>query len=1041
MTSTTPNPKSLTNDDLRELEACQAYPIRHIDHIQPHGALLVLERPNLTIIQVSENVTEFLGLAVENLLEEPLEAVFTSEVVDDLRLALKQSSASASYRWTAHTNSKSYWIYLHPQENLVLLELEHESLDIPNLERLQQQMSEAMATFERATTIPALAQMMTNEVQAITGFDRVMVYQFLPDDSGVVIAESTGPDITDCYLGLHYLATDIPAEARAIFVNKPLRWIPELTYQAVPLIPAINPTTQRPLDLSDAWLRGVSPPHIEYLQAMGVASSMTISLVDEHGLWGLIACHHCQSTYIDVRTRNAFRVLAKVANLELVRQRNRERESYQTQYSHLITVLRDAVRQSESSIQQTLLHNSQKLMEMFRAAGLVLVLEQDMTLMGSTPSEPELKALVPWLLSQESESLFATHCLSQVYPDSRNWEYQPAGLLSISVFLEGHHSASYHILLFRSEQLHTVSWAGKLSDSVEISSDGTLVLCPRNSFCAWKEQIRGQSLPWSPQELDAASDLRSTLMLAVLKFSAEALEAAAQKAKVANRAKSEFLANMSHEIRTPLNAVLGFTDLLQPLVHHHLAKDYLGAIASSGKTLLALINDILDLSKIEAGQMEIRFEPTRLTRVVKEVQNIFKQKALGKGLKLRTIFCESIPEALLIDEVRLRQILFNLVGNALKFTEVGHIDIEIDCSPSRSVAQSNYVDLEISVIDTGIGIAPEEQQRIFHAFTQSEGQSNRRFGGTGLGLAITDRLTHLMGGDIRLQSSLGQGSTFTCYFANVEVVSNASIVEQTPVNTSAAAVDFNQFSPMTILVADDVKSNRELIEGYLRNTLHTLIFACDGEQALQAAQLHKPDLMLLDLRMPYIDGQEVAARLRAEEATQAIPIIFITASLQYEGMLDITDNYNGVVHKPVQRQRLFAVMQQILSHRTLPNQSAAISDPERISVPSKPLSSSQLAALLQHLQIIEWDMWMPLRATLDVEAVESFYALLHDTLAQYPYAPLSRYVQILKQQLDAFEWRQLPDTIEKFSLLLETLRRTVTIPDEFQADYDSQATS
>lgn len=225
----------------------------------------------------------------------------------------------------------------------------------------------------------------------------------------------------------------------------------------------------------------------------------------------------------------------------------------------------------------------------------------------------------------------------------------------------------------------------------------------------------------------------------------QALQAAKDAADTANRAKSEFLANMSHEIRTPMNAILGFADLLSSMIVEPQAKAYLDVISSSGKTLLTLINDILDLSKIEAGKLEFYQDPMNLRSLIQDMQNIFAQKATEKNLNLYLKIDEKVPAAVYTDEVRLRQILFNLIGNALKFTERG--SVTLSCRAQVYLTEAGErVWLELMVEDTGIGIAKNQQKRIFEAFVQSDGQSTRKYGGTGLGLTITRRLTHKMGG-------------------------------------------------------------------------------------------------------------------------------------------------------------------------------------------------------------------------------------------------------------------------------------------------------
>ncbi len=241
-----------------------------------------------------------------------------------------------------------------------------------------------------------------------------------------------------------------------------------------------------------------------------------------------------------------------------------------------------------------------------------------------------------------------------------------------------------------------------------------------------------------------------------------------QEAETANKAKSEFLANMSHEIRTPLNAVLGFSYLLEDIVTDPEGLEYLEAISSSGKNLLTLINDVLDLSRIEAGKMTLQFETVNLRKLIESIEQMFVYTAKKKQLKLAFNIEENVPYNIKIDGIRLRQNLVNLIGNALKFTEVGGVQVTISSYSSKS-NQPDQIGLKIAIKDTGIGIAPSSQKKIFEAFTQHDGQSTRKYGGTGLGLSITERLTKMMGGRIELESKVDQGSTFALYFNDVSI--------------------------------------------------------------------------------------------------------------------------------------------------------------------------------------------------------------------------------------------------------------------------------
>ena len=316
-----------------------------------------------------------------------------------------------------------------------------------------------------------------------------------------------------------------------------------------------------------------------------------------------------------------------------------------------------------------------------------------------------------------------------------------------------------------------------------------------------------------------------------------------EKAVRANNAKSEFLTNMSHELRTPLNAVIGFSQLLSSMVTDPKQKTYTHSIRTAGKSLLKLINDILDLSKIESGMMEVNYLPVEPRRIFNEIRHIFREKTEGKGLSYITEIDESLPDSLMLDETRLRQILLNLVGNAIKFTDTGFVKLAVKRSGvktkdfghglTRIDTDKRRVDIVISVEDTGKGIPPDEQDSIFEPFKQQQGQSVSKYGGTGLGLSISKRLTEMMKGRISVESEPGKGSTFTIVLENVEIPRTGAEVPREEWD------DFNldsvSFEPARVLVVDDVESNRLMLGEVLNRVNLESLTASNGEEALFTA--------------------------------------------------------------------------------------------------------------------------------------------------------------------------------------------------------------
>lgn len=496
------------------------------------------------------------------------------------------------------------------------------------------------------------------------------------------------------------------------------------------------------------------------------------------------------------------------------------------------------------------------------------------------------------------------------------------------------------------------------------------------------------------------------------------LAAAKEAAEAANRAKSEFLANMSHEIRTPMNAILGFSELLAETITDPQSLSYLNSIAASGKTLLALINDILDLSKIEAGKLQLQYEPVALRSLLREIQQILNPKAVKKRLSLLVEIDENVPAAIMFDPIRLRQILFNTVGNAIKFTDAGFVKVSLRTQTEISPL-SAQIQMEITITDTGIGIGFDQQEIIFEAFKQSEGQSTRKYGGTGLGLAITKRLTEMLGGTVSLKSELGNGSNFIFIFPNLTITE----IENQSVVSAKLDEDFNQFQPATVLVVDDVKYNLDLIAGYFAGSKHHLLFAEDGQAAIEIAQTYSLDLILMDLWMPNMDGLQATKLLKQDEKTKNIPIVIVTAISPSEDEVNVRSLAQGFLRKPVNRSQLISALKLIL-----PQEASYLAVNERLitvnQIDYSQLNSNALVKfteLVEKLREEEESTWLELRKTMKKRDIQAFVERLRDWGQEYQCQLLFDYMKTLETQLAAFDWEQLPKTIEKFSEIKEQL--------------------
>jgi PAS domain S-box-containing protein len=496
-----------------------------------------------------------------------------------------------------------------------------------------------------------------------------------------------------------------------------------------------------------------------------------------------------------------------------------------------------------------------------------------------------------------------------------------------------------------------------------------------------------------------------------------ALNKAMEEAENANKTKSEFLANMSHEIRTPMNAVLGYTELLSSLLTEQTQKNYIESIKSSGRSLLTLINDILDLSKIEAGKLELEYDYVDSNFFFTEFERIFALKASEKGIKFIVEIQSGTPAGIYIDEPRLRQIIFNLIGNAIKFTTQGYVKLMVHTDNLQVVNYNpekaeEFLDLWIDVEDTGVGISKEIMEEIFDPFIQARDQKN--IGGTGLGLAITRRLTTLMKGTISLKSKLGKGSTFTVNIPDIafkrEFVSSKSILQ---INISNIV-----FAESTVLVVDDVEHNRSLIKDTLRNTKITVIEAEEGFKALELAKKLVPDLIISDIRMPNMDGFELLNRLKAVKKLKNIPVLAYSASVLKDQKERIHQSkFVGLLTKPVNINDLYIELmnhlpfKEVKSEKTL---QTVTENPESSIVNINDLIASLESDLMR--------TWNSFEVTQPIDEVTKFGDNLINIGTNHNSSLIVNYGKELQTAADNFDIEAILMLLKKYKSIIEKLK-------------------
>ncbi|MCK9815400.1 ATP-binding protein [Pseudomonas sp. MAFF 302046] len=725
------------------LANCANEPIRTPGAIQPHGVLLTLSEPEMRVVQVSANVQALLGKAVDDVLGAPLALLLGEDYAQQVQLAAQQHHPLDAPELYFTLNGGVFEGFVHRHQGVLVLELEVQAKPIESLgaDGRLNNLGRMLQRLHAAKSLEALYDVSVKEIQAITGYDRVLIYRFEEEGHGQVIAEASSPSM-EVFQGLFFPASDIPEQARELYRTNWLRIIPDADYQPVPLVPKLRPDTGQPLDLSFASLRSVSPIHCQYMKNMGVLSSMSISLLKDDKLWGLISCGHRQPLHVPHELRSACQTIGQVLSLQISAMEALEVSRQREEKVDTLALLNQAMIDSPENVFDGLAQQPALLMALTQAGGVAIIEDKQLHRYGNCPEPEEIRALHKWLQSS-SQKVFSSHQLSLVYPPAEAFTRIASGVLAMSL----PKPVDNGVIWFRPEVKESINWSGDPSKPLNMEdSESGLRLRPRTSFEIWKVEMAGISTQWTPGDLFAANDLRRSALESDLARQVLREQRAVQ-------ARDELVAVVSHDLRNPMTVISMLCGMMQKAFSSdgpHTSRRISTAIDTMQQAagrMNTLLEDLLDTSKIDAGRYTITAQQLEVAEMFEEANALLSPLALDKDIEIS--FHSEPALTIHADPERLFQVLSNLVGNAIKFTpRRGKIGV---------VAMAAGDDIVFSVRDTGEGIAKDQLPHVFDRYwTLKEGNPT----GTGLGLYITQGIVEAHGGRIVAESEEGCGTEF-----------------------------------------------------------------------------------------------------------------------------------------------------------------------------------------------------------------------------------------------------------------------------------------
>lgn len=730
--------------DAPDLSSCDREPIHIPGSIQPNGALFVVDPATWQVIQaaISDPGLSFardpLGSRIGDLL--PPGAGDLLEGLDG-----RLPATGVAHAGLIGVGASQYHLIAHQSDGGMIVELERTVGDEPgSFDEVYPFVREFLDSLQGTTAIDELSALAAREIRRITGLDRALVYRFDDAWNGEVIAEDRN-DVLPSYLDLRFPASDIPAQARELYRKNRLRLISDANYVPTPIAPALNPLTGRPIDLSFSVLRSVSPVHLEYMRNMETMSSMSISLLRNDTLWGLISCHSAVPVRVPYHIRTACDFIGQVLSMQLAAKEASALAEHRNALRHVQTRLLTRMASADNFV-DGLVQNADDLLALTDAGGAAVVVGDVYCLVGETPSEPQVRALVEWLAENHSEDVFETDCLAARLDAGATMKDAASGILAISVS-QIHNS---YLLWFRPEVIRTVTWGGDPTKRAEIDPSGYRIH-PRKSFANWQETVRLRARPWFRAEIEAAAELRTAIVDIVLR-NAEEMAAVSEKLAVINKELEAFSYSVSHDLRAPFRHIVGYSQLLKKFEGERLTEKgnrFVDTIIESAISAGKLVDDLLSFSQM--GRATLTPVAIDMNRLVAEARKRLSIEGSDANVDWRI---SDLPPTR-ADPAMLRLVVQNLLDNALKFSRGRNPPIiEVDCVET---GESNVY----RVRDNGAGFDMAYVGKLFGVFQRLH--RIEEFEGTGIGLANVKRIVERHGGRAWAEGKLNEGASI--YFS------------------------------------------------------------------------------------------------------------------------------------------------------------------------------------------------------------------------------------------------------------------------------------